>query len=308
MLAQKSRSAVAADRKAAELSHTKLVISNVIAGCSGAFANTLVAQPVDTIKVKLQLFPHLYPNFRTCALQTLRVDGLQKFYAGFTPALTARLAENAVIFVAYDYSRMIVALTSNTTDRNRLSPLQSALAGGMAGAFAAFTRCPTELIKCRLQTMRELHPKNHSGALRLCRELIQKEGFNGLFTGYTATLLRQSLGNSILFGVYETAREFARREGERRDQIGISRTMLCGGLSGVAYWTSIYPIDVLKSRIQVYGSGTLLTTFLHLIREDGISALFKGLFPTVCRSFISNGALLLTYENTKRLFYYLCES
>ncbi|KAI6181714.1 hypothetical protein M3Y98_00858700 [Aphelenchoides besseyi] len=291
MLAQKSRSAVAADRKAAELSHTKLVISNVIAGCSGAFANTLVAQPVDTIK-----------NMCTSNVTSRWTP------KSFTPALTARLAENAVIFVAYDYSRMIVALTSNTTDRNRLSPLQSALAGGMAGAFAAFTRCPTELIKCRLQTMRELHPKNHSGALRLCRELIQKEGFNGLFTGYTATLLRQSLGNSILFGVYETAREFARREGERRDQIGISRTMLCGGLSGVAYWTSIYPIDVLKSRIQVYGSGTLLTTFLHLIREDGISALFKGLFPTVCRSFISNGALLLTYENTKRLFYYLCES
>ncbi|KAI6192985.1 hypothetical protein M3Y96_00970200 [Aphelenchoides besseyi] len=169
----------------------------------------------------------------------------------------------------------------NTTDRNRLSPLQSALTGGMTSAFAVFTRCPTELIKCEIQTMHELHPKNHSGALRLCRELIRKEGFNGLFTGYTATLLRQSLGNSILFGVYETAREFARREGERRDQIGISRTMFCGGLSGFVYWTSIYPIDVLKSRIQVYGSGTLLTTLLHLIREDGISALFKGFFLTV---------------------------
>ncbi|KAI6171692.1 hypothetical protein M3Y98_00890400 [Aphelenchoides besseyi] len=193
----------------------------------------------------------------------------------------ARLAKNAVIFVAYDYSRMIVALTSDTTDRNRLSPLQSALTGGMTSAFAVFTRCPTELIKCEIQTMHELHPKNHSGALRLCRELIRKEGFNGLFTGYTATLLRQSLGNSILFGVYETAREFARREGERRDQIGISRTMFCGGLSGFVYWTSIYPIDVLKSRIQVYGSGTLLTTLLHLIREDGISALFKGFFLTV---------------------------
>ncbi|KAI6197761.1 hypothetical protein M3Y94_01263200 [Aphelenchoides besseyi] len=203
---------------------------------------------------------------------------------------------------------MIVALTSNTSDRNHLSPLQSALAGGMAGAFAAFTRCPTELIKCRLQTMRELHPKNHYGALRLCRELIRKEGFSGFFTGYTATLLRQSLGNSILFGVYETAREFARREGERRDQIGISRTMLCGGVSGVAYWTSIYPIDVLKSRIQVYGGGTLHTVLKQLIREDGVSALFKGLLPTVCRSFVSNGALLLTYENTKKLFYHLFES
>ncbi|KAI6216631.1 hypothetical protein M3Y99_01809800 [Aphelenchoides fujianensis] len=280
------------------------------------------------------MFPHLYGNFRQCALNTLRGEGWREFYtgtslssllyplpsAGFTPALTARLAENTVIFAAYDYSKMAVARAFDRADHQTLNSGESMLAGGMAGGVAAFTRCPTELIKCRLQTMRELHPEFHrsvllsalsissasSGSSALLRDLLRNEGVGGLFTGYSATFLRQSLGNAVLFGCYETAREFARYPGERRDQIGIVRTMLCGGVSGVVYWSSIYPIDVLKSRIQVYGSGTLRDTFVQLIREDGFTALYKGLTPTLFRSFFSNAALLLTYEYTKKsLFAFL---
>lgn len=37
-----------------------------------------------------------------------------------------------------------------------MSPLENAVSGGMAAFFSSFALCPTELIKCRLQAMREM--------------------------------------------------------------------------------------------------------------------------------------------------------
>ena len=40
-----------------------------------------------------------------------------------------------------------------------LSPFKNAVSGGMAAFFSSLTLCPTELIKCRLQAMREMATK-----------------------------------------------------------------------------------------------------------------------------------------------------
>ena len=41
-------------------------VVDFVAGALGATASVYVGQPLDTIKVKMQTFPHLYPNLRIC--------------------------------------------------------------------------------------------------------------------------------------------------------------------------------------------------------------------------------------------------
>ncbi len=49
-----------------------------------------VGQPLDTIKVKMQSFPHLYKNAFTCFKQTYSKDGIYRgLYAGTVPALVS---------------------------------------------------------------------------------------------------------------------------------------------------------------------------------------------------------------------------
>ena len=57
-------------------------------------------------------------------------------------------------------------------------------------------------------------------AFALCRHMLRNEGVKGFFVGYIATLLRQTLGMSVMLGSYELARDKLRRPGERREQIG----------------------------------------------------------------------------------------
>lgn len=44
----------------------------------GGIACVYVGQPLDTVKVKLQTFPHLYKNAITCVTQTYKKDGIYR--------------------------------------------------------------------------------------------------------------------------------------------------------------------------------------------------------------------------------------
>lgn len=44
----------------------------------GGVANVYVGQPLDTIKVKMQMFPNLYKSGMKCGLETFKKDGFPK--------------------------------------------------------------------------------------------------------------------------------------------------------------------------------------------------------------------------------------
>lgn len=74
-----------------------------------------VGQPLDTVKVKMQTFPHLYKGMLDCLKQTLKKDGFVRgLYAGTTPAILANVAENSVLFAAYGYCQKFVCHVTGT--------------------------------------------------------------------------------------------------------------------------------------------------------------------------------------------------
>jgi len=46
----------------------------------------------------------------------------------------------------------------------------------------------------------------------------------------------------------------------------------------------------------------MISVLIKISKQEGIRGLYKGLFPTLLRTFPSIGALFVVYENTK---YYL---
>lgn len=84
-------------------------------GFAGGVAVVYVGQPLDTVKVKMQTFPHLYRGMLDCLKQTLKKDGFVRgLYAGTTPAILANVAENSVLFAAYGYCQKFVCRVTGT--------------------------------------------------------------------------------------------------------------------------------------------------------------------------------------------------
>ena len=117
-----------------------------------------VGQPLDTLKVKMQTFPQIYPRLSICFRQTLSQEGVVRgLYAGTVPSLAANVAENSILFAAYGACQKMVARAARVDSVDQLGVLHNGLAGFLAAFWSSLALCPTELVKCRLQAMRESH-------------------------------------------------------------------------------------------------------------------------------------------------------
>ncbi|KAM7140599.1 mitochondrial ornithine transporter 2 [Molossus nigricans] len=281
---------------------------DLTAGALGGTACVLTGQPFDTVKVKMQTFPGMYKGFTDCCLKTYAQVGLRGFYKGTGPALMAYVAENSVLFMCYGFCQQFVKKVVGLDKQAKLSDLQTATAGSLASAFAALALCPTELVKCRLQTMYELEmsgkiAKSHNTVWSVVKGILRKDGLLGFYHGLSSTLIQEVPGYFFFFGGYELSRSFF-ASGRSKDELGPVPLMLSGGIAGICLWLVIYPVDCIKSRIQVLSmSGKqagFIRTLLSIVEREGIAALYFGLTATMIRALPANGSLFLVYEYSRR--------
>lgn len=100
------------------------------------------------------------------------------------------------------------------------------------------------------------------------------------------------------------------------------KVLLCGGLAGIVTWASIFPLDVIKTRVQtqvfhegecqgllqpegsIQGGRKRLST-LKVARQayqaEGASVFFRGLGICSVRAFVVNAVQWAVYEWMMRL-------
>nr|XP_040582108.1 mitochondrial ornithine transporter 1-like [Lepeophtheirus salmonis] len=282
-------------------------IVDFIAGSLGAIVGVYIGKPLDTLKVKMQAFPHLYPNLVTCCKETWNKEGVVRgLYAGTVPSLVGNVAENSVLFAAYGICQNLVAKKVGRCKVDELTLFHNGTAGFMAAFWSSIVLCPTELVKCKLQTMREVSslkglPPPNLGPFLMTKHILKQNGVPGLFVGLTATFMREMPGYFAFFYSYELSREMMRPLGKTKDEIGSVKTILAGGIAGMTLWILVFPVDVIKSRLQISGFNTSMYRMMgDIARNEGILALYNGLLPTLIRTFPSTGVLFLTYEYSKK--------
>ena len=95
------------------------------------------------------------------------------------------------------------------------------------------------------------------------------------------------------------------------------KVLLCGGLAGVITWASIFPLDVIKTRVQTQilhapmrdGEGSALlgletprarlsaiAVARHAYKTEGAGVFFRGLGICSIRAFVVNAVQWAVYE------------
>ena len=80
--------------------------------------------------------------------------------------------------------------------------------------------------------------------------------------------------------------------------------MLYGGISGQLSWIAVYPFDVIKTQIQKETTRKLSVSEVTkaIYSVDGTRGFFKGLSPTVARTFMINSVRLPFFEYFNQIF------
>jgi solute carrier family 25 carnitine/acylcarnitine transporter 20/29 len=154
---------------------------------------------------------------------------------------------------------------------------------------------PLELIKSRQQMN-----AGSKSSVKIITDVIRKEGVSGLYVGHVMTTIRSTVGNATLFGPYVLAKDGLGWA------LGPDSSMvrpLSGIIAGWSSWLFCFPVDAIKTRMQVaegagHGAGDMRRlrpdqALLQLCREG---ALYRGIGPVLARAVPVHVAYLPVYD------------
>ncbi|TAQ84714.1 hypothetical protein B7494_g6953 [Chlorociboria aeruginascens] len=274
---------------------------------SGAIG-ILIGNPLDLIKVRLQ-----YSSPSSPTPYTRQFTSAGALIRGSTAPILGYGALNALLFVTYNRTSDFLNQREGLGDLHK-SLWKIWLAGAVGGLATWAVSTPTELIKCRAQLS---SPPRTSWAIT--KEVFRKEGVRGFYYGGVVTALRDAVGYGFYFWSYELSSRFMskRMKGKEDGMAGdAARVLLCGGLAGVVTWLSIFPLDVVKTRVQGQVLGGENRALLGSVdgdrgrqkrlgameiarnayKTEGGSVFFRGLMICSVRAFIVNAAQWAVYE------------
>ncbi|KIW28189.1 uncharacterized protein PV07_07870 [Cladophialophora immunda] len=241
---------------------------------------------------------------------------LRRFTALFRGAAAPVLgygALNSILFMTFN--RSLKLMDPSIFDYTKLAgvDLSKIWAAGAIGGLATFVvSAPSELIKCRAQLIVD----GQGSSYGVFKEIWKYGGLRGLYYGGTITAVRDAVGYGWYFWSYELSKRLLlSRQADPFTSPTATEVLISGGIAGVITWVSIYPLDVIKTRLQTQPSPTaecqrLLpgasvaahqakTTFSiarDIWQTSGMSGFYRGVGICSLRAFIVNAVQWYAYE------------
>ncbi|KAL6195021.1 hypothetical protein ACLB2K_030643 [Fragaria x ananassa] len=212
-------------------------------GASGMLA-TCVIQPIDMIKVRIQLGQG---SAGQVARTMIKEEGFGSLYKG----LSAGLLRQATYTTARLGSFRI--LTNKAIEANDGKPLplyQKALCGLTAGAIGATVGSPADLALIRMQadaTLPLAQRRNYTNAFHALGRIVTDEGVLALWKGAGPTVVRAMALNMGMLASYDQGVEFF------KDTLGCGEATTVLGASSVSGFFAAacsLPFDYVKTQIQ----------------------------------------------------------
>jgi solute carrier family 25 carnitine/acylcarnitine transporter 20/29 len=257
--------------------------------------------------------PVRYRSGWHCFTHTLGTEGMRGLYKGVLPPVLAQGAINAIVFGVEGLAHRFLQT------RLREEPSKEVKIGflaGMVGGFVqSFVCAPVELVKLITQHTAVGEHSVYRGNWETLRLVYRRGGVRGCYQGFWVTAVRDTPAFAVYFASYYGLMNcFARRKGVSREELGqqLVYPFFCGGLTGMITWTINYPVDLVKTRIQLDGAdgkprqySSSWDCFAKAWREGGVRLLYRGLVPCYVRAFTNNSCLFVAVEMSKRGFHRL---
>ena len=263
-------------------------------GCASGMVATVCVQPLDTLKVRMQLTDQsaVRASQLSIARNIVARDGFWDLYQGLSAGLLRQLVYGSLrlgLFGTFEQELERRAHEQGTT----VGFGGRALAGITAGALAAFGGTPTEvaLIQMQADSMRPLHQRmNYTSVFDTIRRLVKQEGVSSLWKGTGPTIIRAmstNFGQLAFFS--ESKHQIQKYSTMSRER----RTALAATVAGFAGSFISQPFDFVKTRLQnqAMRSSTSFTSvysgtvdcFVKVFRAEGAARFYRDFWPYFLR-------------------------
>ncbi|KAF9584325.1 mitochondrial thiamine pyrophosphate transporter [Lunasporangiospora selenospora] len=351
----KSRSSITAGTPT--LSKTETVLCGATAGVVARF----VIAPLDVVKIRMQ---GLWKGNMAAEYLYLTYSGIQFLVYQQTKVFLIKTAEVSSKG-ATSVQKSVANISTHSKEATGtvaaiplhavssvigISAVQSFIAGANAGIVATACTYPFDLLRTRFAIQRDV--KVYTGIIQACKHIYRQDGVSGFYRGMSPALIQVVPYMGIMFGSYDTLKRIATWMKQKADtepsyslnhsQVSGAQTptarssslgqfllgledFFCGAMSGVISKTGVYPLDMVRKRLQIQGSEQQKTTInlyspeqasaamrkgagaskelpnsvwrciVHIARKEGYLALYKGLLPGLVKAAPSSAVTFLVF-------------
>lgn len=277
--------------------------------------------PLDVVKIRLQLQTHSLSDPLSCdgikgptyrgvwgTLRTIRKqEGITALWKGNIPAELLYVCYGGTQFVAYRGISQLLA----TFPYRAPSGVESFVSGAAAGAFATTITYPLDLLRTRFAA--QGIEKIYSGILGSIRDIAEHEGKKGFFRGLAAANGQIIPYMGLFFSSYEVFHQFM---GGRTLPFG-SGDAVAGVLASVVSKTAVFPLDLVRKRLQVQGPTRaryihtnipeyrgVLSSLISINRREGYRGMYRGLTVSLMKTAPASAITMYVYERTLHTMMY----
>jgi len=263
-----------------------------VAGAIAAVLANTIVYPLDLAKTKLQVQDKselkgdelAESEYYESTLDVLRKlygkGGPRALYSGLLGSLAGTVSTNFAYFYWYSFFRGLYVRKRSKS--NQLTTATELFLGAVAGAVAQLFTIPVSVVTTRQQT---------SGrSFRQCGEEIWKQdGLRGLWRGLKASLVLV-VNPSITYGSSSRLHSVLFNA---RERLSVRENFILGALSKSIATITTQPLIVAKAIQQSSEKfHSFLDVLVHLLKNGGVTSLFRGLGPQLSKGILVQGLLL----------------
>ncbi|KAI9026055.1 mitochondrial carrier domain-containing protein [Hyaloraphidium curvatum] len=303
-------------------SHPDLI--HTLSGAAAGVASSLVTNPLEVVKIRLQNRSTGGPPPSTWAAlrAILAAEGIRGLYRGFPQTLMGYLPTWAIYFSAYErYKDAFAGLSGRPRDS---SPVHIAAAGA-AGATNTVVTNPIWVLRTRfiVQSAAALGsgptPYRYTSTLDAVRTIWRDEGPAAFYKGLGASLLG-TLHVVVMFPLYERLRRTfgAAMGGRPGEKDPAAAVLAASALSKMLASAVTYPHEVVRTRLHTHqphpqplpkpppahqaGKLTIRALLAQILHDEGWRGLYRGFGTNLVKTVPATMVTMLTYEGCRAWF------
>ncbi|KAJ7754243.1 mitochondrial carrier [Mycena maculata] len=240
--------------------------------------------------------------------------GVLAFWTGNGLSVAKVFPESAIKFFAYESSKRAFAkYWDNVEDSRDISGVSRFLSGGIGGISSQLSIYPIETLKTQMMSSAGnkgaaalLKSQGKSRLVAAARHLWALGGVRAYYRGLTIGLVGVFPYSAIDMSTFEALKlAYVRSTG--KDEPGVLALLAFGSISGSVGATSVYPLNLVRTRLQASGSTGHPQTYTGVRdvasktwERDGWRGFYRGLFPTLAKVVPAVSISYVVYEHSKR--------
>ncbi|OCT63594.1 solute carrier family 25 member 12 L homeolog isoform X1 [Xenopus laevis] len=171
-------------------------------GCAGG-SQVIFTNPLEIVKIRLQVAGEITTGPKVRALTVLRDLGFFGLYKGAKACFLRDIPFSGIYFPVYAHCKTMFA-----DEHGHIGALQLLTAGAVAGVPAASLVTPADVIKTRLQVAARAGQTTYTGVIDCFRKILKEEGAKAFWKGAGARVFRSSPQFGVTLLTYEMLQQW----------------------------------------------------------------------------------------------------